>query len=78
MSPKAYRSLMYVDLGVTHVKLGNPEQACQMLGSALRLSEEAGAPYRQRMVGLAHQRWLARYDLPEVRALSEQLGPLAR
>jgi tetratricopeptide (TPR) repeat protein len=74
----SYRSLMYVDLGVTHVKLGNPEQACQMLGSALRLSEEAGAPYRQRMVGLAHQRWLARYDLPEVRALSEQLGPLAR
>jgi hypothetical protein len=61
------------DLGVAYAGLRQPEQASEMLGTALLLSAQAGSPYRTQMVRVAYQRHLAGYDSPAVRAFAEQL-----
>jgi tetratricopeptide (TPR) repeat protein len=69
----SWRSCIMADLGVAYAGLGQPEQASEMLGAALRLSAEAGSPYRVQMVRVAYQRHLAGYDSPAVRSFAEQL-----
>jgi tetratricopeptide (TPR) repeat protein len=69
----SWRSSIMTDLGVAYAGLGQPEKASEMLGAALRLSGEAGSPYRAQMVRVAYQRHLAGYDSQAVRAFAEQL-----
>jgi tetratricopeptide (TPR) repeat protein len=69
----SWRSAIMTSLGTAHARLGDPEQASGLLGTALELAREAASPYRERMVRVAYQRQLAHSDSPAVKALGDQL-----
>jgi hypothetical protein len=69
----SWRSAIMTSLGTAHARLGDPEQASGLPGTALELAREAASPYRERMVRVAYQRQLAHSDSAAVKALGDQL-----
>jgi hypothetical protein len=64
-------------LAAAHARMGDPEQASELLSASLRLAAHASVPRWVRKVRDTQRRWLADYDGLAAQRLDEQLQVLA-
>jgi transcriptional regulator with XRE-family HTH domain/tetratricopeptide (TPR) repeat protein len=73
----SWRSRVTIRLAATHAKMGDPEQASELLSASLRLAADASVPRLIKIVCDTQRRWLPAYDGPAARRLDEQLRAIS-